>query len=188
LSFLEGDITTRFILKALAVLVVIGSAFAYYLLDAGGYWIKRERLSLAYGGAVVVLIVAGLVASLGFIDSPSEVRATRIDQNQITDLQNIQWRIQDYIALNNRVPEALADVSDGSTLPTAPSERTAYRYEKTESGFQLCATFSRDSLPQDNSFSMPFDKTALIRNPDNWSYTAGESCFERTVNLEATTE
>ncbi len=188
MSYLEGDITLRFVLKALAVLLVVGSAFSYYLLDAMGYWLKHEKLSIWYGIKITVLIVLGLGYALTFIDSPSEVRAARIDQNQIYDLQNIQWSIQNYIATNSQVPENLEAIAESTTLPVAPSERTPYRYEKTDSGFALCATFSKDSLPVDNSFAIPLDKEAIIRNPDNWSYTAGESCFERTVNLTTDTE
>lgn len=188
MSFLEGDITIRFILKALAVLVVIGSAFLYYLLDANGYWLKRERYSILYGLIVFTLIVIALIASMTFIDSPSEVRASRIDQNQVYDLQSIQWRIQDYVALNNRLPENLEALEGEEQLPQATAERSAYRYETTAEGFVLCATFSKDALPHDNSFAMPFDKEAIIRNPDNWQYEAGETCFERTVTIPNSTE
>jgi len=37
-GFLNGELTIRFVLKALTVLVVVGSAFVYYLADVKGYW------------------------------------------------------------------------------------------------------------------------------------------------------
>ena len=58
-AFLDGEITVRFILKALALLIIIGAAFKYYLLDARGYWNTHEEQSkiFAAGGAVVVVAV-----------------------------------------------------------------------------------------------------------------------------------
>jgi len=182
LSYLEGDITLRFILKALSVLVVVGSAFIYYLLDAQGYWLQREKLSIWYGVIVTLLIIVGLGYALTFIDSPREVREQRIDQSQLSDLQTMQWQLQNFITVENRVPESLSEVTD-VTIPTAPEGRTDYRYEKTETGFMLCATFNTNSQPPDTSFVTPIDKTAVILNPDQWEYVAGETCFERTVQL-----
>jgi uncharacterized protein YacL len=42
MTFLEGEITQRFIFKALAVLVVVGLAFHYYILDARGFWLAQN--------------------------------------------------------------------------------------------------------------------------------------------------
>ena len=50
MGFLEGELTQRFLLKALAVAVVTGAAFFYYLKDAQGYWLTREKLSYTYAG------------------------------------------------------------------------------------------------------------------------------------------
>lgn len=186
ISYLEGDITIRFIMKALAVLLVVGSAFLYYLLDARGYWLTREKWSVWYGGAVTALILLGLGVSLMRIDSPATVREQRLDQNQIADLQTIQWYVQDYISANNAVPASLDELTV-PRLPTAPEGRPAYRYEPTATGFALCATFSTASDQQYPS--APVDRLAIIRNPDNWQYEPGETCFERVVQLpEAVTE
>jgi uncharacterized membrane protein len=51
MGFLEGELTFRFILKALAVFVVIGGAFYYYIQDAKGYWLDRDKQSCPSQGA-----------------------------------------------------------------------------------------------------------------------------------------
>ncbi|MCA9362548.1 hypothetical protein KC906_04185 [Candidatus Kaiserbacteria bacterium] len=184
MAFLDGEITTRFILKALAVLLVIGAAVSYYILDAKGHWITHEKKSVRYGIGAVIVVVLSLVAGLLSIDSPAETRELKLDQIQITDLQNIQWQIQDNLTLNGSLPESLDDVS-AIKLPEAPEGRPAYEYHFTESGFEICATFASDSSTQNGyyprSMAVVQGEIPTIINPDNWEYKAGEWCFERVV-------
>ena len=66
-------------------------------------------------------------------------------------------------------------------VPTAPEGREAYSYEKTDKGFKLCATFSRDSVPNEFMDTSYVDPAAKIKNPENWNYKEGRYCFERVV-------
>lgn len=185
ITFLEGDITQRFILKAAAVLVVVGSAFYYYLLDAKGYWIAHEKRSVRYGLIATVVVVMALIAGITSIDSPAQFREYRLDQTQISDLQTIQWQIQDHLAVNGTVPASL-DQLVNVKLPDAPENRPAYRYEVTETGFNLCATFADSSNPEDSLYArsvVPVADGGYIVNPNNWEHESGDVCFERVVKL-----
>lgn len=186
-TFLEGEITQRFILKAVSVLVVIGAAFHYYLLDARGYWLKREDRSIMFGVGALLVVCTALGYGFANIQTPAAVREHKIDQTQITDLQIIQGQVQNYLVMNESLPAALDDLMS-EIVPTAPEGRTAYKYELTEKGFHLCATFVTESQKGEYSYyyeqplSVPVEKT-IIMNPDNWEYHSGEVCFERVVNL-----
>lgn len=185
MAFLEGELTQRFLLKALAVLFVVGAGFHYYLLDAKGYWLSREDKSIFYAIGMSLVVLVSLIYGFTAIDTPTAVREQKLDQTQLFDLQNTQYQIEDYIVRTNRLPETLSDLeANGITLPTAPEGRDAYSYEKTAQGFTLCATFSKASEPGDFSSSMFVDETALIKNNSNWTHGAGRYCFERVVNLE----
>lgn len=182
MSFLEGDLTTRFVLKALAVLVIVGVAFEYYILDVRGYWLKNESKSKLFALIASVIVVVSLIAGFMQVESPKEAREAKIDQEQLSDLQDIQWRIQEYIAINEQLPESL-DSIDGK-IPTAPNERLDYVYEITAEGFNLCATFKTESTHDDYYYSRPYlekGKTMTIVNPDNWEHGVGEVCFERVI-------
>lgn len=184
IAFLEGDLTQRFLLKALAVLLVVGAAFSYYLLDAKGRWITHEKQSVQYGLIASTVVLILLVAGITSIDSPAKFREFRLDEKQVTDLQNIQWHVQEYLALEGALPESLADLPS-SKLPSAPETRSPYTYEVTAKGFQLCATFSADSETKDYYYydrPVPVDVIRpTVINPDNWQYEAGDWCFERVV-------
>lgn len=184
MTFLEGDLTQRFLLKAFAVFLVIGSAFHYYILDARGYWIKHEAKSVQFGiGAVAVVLVA-LAYGVTNIETPEAVREQKVDQLQLTDLQQMQYRIQDYAVSNNgTLPETLEALGEPK-VAQAPVGRAAYRYNVTNDGFELCATFAQPSNPEEFFVSTPVMEKSLIRNPDNWQHGTGEMCFERVINKE----
>ena len=184
--FLEGEITQRFILKALAVLIVVGAAFYYYILDARGFWLKNEQKSVLYAFGAIVAVFVSL--GLGFIniETPTEVREQKLDATQISDLQQIQWRVQDYAMTNQKLPESLDQLAEPAT-PTAPEDRPAYRYNVTNEGFELCATFSQESTAAEMMYqgaAMPIDTKMMIQNPDNWQHGTGETCFKRVVSKE----
>jgi Domain of unknown function (DUF5671) len=180
MTFLNGEITERFIYKAVAVLVVIGAAVHYYLLDARGYWLKNESKSILFGiGAGLVAFVA-IGYGFSYIETPAAVRAIKLDQTQITDLQTIQYKIEEYLMTEQKLPETLNTAFGEFDAPTAPEGRTAYTYVVTEAGFELCAEFSKDS--QADAFPATYiDEKAMIQNGNTWQYKAGTYCFKRVI-------
>ena len=187
LAFLNGEITTRFILKATALLVVVGAAFYYYLQDARGYWTTREKMSVYYAIGMSVVVLMALVIGFNHIETPTQVREMKLDENQVSDLQNMQNRIEDYVRTNNKLPAQVEELYVGVKVPVAPEDREDYTYKITDKGFELCATFTFPSQNPD-MYSYPSDigiigstKTLTIKGGDNWDHTEGKYCFERVV-------
>jgi len=181
-TFLNGDLTTRFLLKALAMLVVVGLPSAYYFYDTRGYWITHESRSKQYAFVVAVLIAVATVVGYFHIETPSEVREQRQDDQTITDLSTIQSHIENAYALSNALPESLDALGDRITVPSAPEGRPSYEYTKTSDvAFTLCATFANPSrqedIPQYASMS-----DIGIKNPYDWTHKEGRTCFERVMN------
>lgn len=181
MMFLEGEITERFIFKALAVLVVIGTAFYYYLEDARNTWLTDESRSIYFGVAATVVAFGSVVYGFTLIDTPTDVREERLDERQISDLTTIQWEIDSYFAQNNNtLPDSLEELSRQSTmLPSAPEERTPYEYRRTAEGFALCATFGAPSKNDPYNYYYGDDSTGTFRNMWNWEHSEGMYCFER---------
>lgn len=186
LAFLNGEITTRFILKAGVLLVVVGAAFYYYLQDARGYWLAREKMSVYYAGAMSTVVFLSLVLGFNHIETPTQVREMKLDETQVMDLQNIQYRIEDYARINDTLPATIEELYVGVETPVAPEDREAYSYKITEKGFELCATFAYPSQNPD-IYSYPADvsseltKTMAIKGGNNWDHKDGRYCFERVV-------
>jgi hypothetical protein len=186
MSFLEGELTTRFILKAATVFLVIGGAFSYYILDAKGYWLKNEKQSIIYGATTAIVIAAAMVVALTQIPNPSQVREMKMDNEMVGDLQDMQWRIEDYYRTNDSLPADLQTLYGEFAVPETPADKPDYEYSvMEEEAYKLCATFTHDST----GVSTEYTRDRIVPGPNfpgnyNWDYKAGYWCFDRKVDDE----
>ena len=187
LTYLNGEITVRFILKALAMFLTVGAAFWYYALDAKGHWNENERASIRAGAFAFVFVIAALVLGFYHIDSPQTVREMRLDDQQVSDLQDIQWRIEAYYEREESLPQTVDQLYDDIEIPTAPEDRDSYTYRITgEQSYELCATFAFATTETDRaSIARPFVEEKFDPNNYNWEHGAGEKCFTRTVSISS---
>jgi Domain of unknown function (DUF5671) len=169
---LRGELTSRFLAKALVVLVISGGVFFYYFVglkkpDA------RSKLTRDSWMALLSAVVVAVMVVLGFahIGAPSTQRTIRADQKRVQDLYQLstqidaRWRSND-----DKLPQHLDELS-GVALAD-PVTRAAYEYHVKEgSRYELCATFSAPSGPDTS-----------IRSPGKWSHPMGRQCF----SLDAT--
>jgi hypothetical protein len=188
-SFLNGELTTRFILKALSVFVVTGLASTYYLLDARSYWHTHEKRSIQFGALASVLVLGAIVFGFMHTDSPKVVREKNIDTTTVAALTNIQERIQTYISVKGTLPDTIEEAFVGLTQPEAAKGRAPYTYTKTsDTSFKLCAEFAYvGDENQYSSYGIDMSQPLQIKNPYDWNHAAGKWCFERAiVALKAT--
>lgn len=185
LAFLEGEITARFIGKVLAVFVVVGAAFYYYLLDARGYWLSHRSQARVYALGASMAVVSAIIVGFLHIETPAEVRERSIDERQIEDLTSIQWSIERYLLDTGELPETIADIPE--IIPTAPEERESYFYAPTEDGFELCATFAYPSYERVRPIAprTSINPRELLIDAYDWYHEAGRFCFDRTINRTA---
>jgi hypothetical protein len=187
-NFLNGELTIRFILKALVVLVVVGVAFIYYFFDARTYWQTHEAQSKQYGMGAAVIVVASLILGFMNTETPSEVREMRIDQTQVNDLQTIQYRIEESYHTNGKLPLDINTLYEGLESPQAPEGRMEYTYTVTSGKtFELCADFVNPSSKSEQMrYSEPMYMDKAMISPSTWDHAAGTWCFKRTVNAPVT--
>lgn len=185
-GFLEGELTIRFVLKALSVLLVTGSAFAYYILDVRGYWKEHEQHSVYYAVIIGAVVFLSLVTGFMNTETPGEVRDRNLDSKQLSDLQEIQSRVESYSILHEGLPTTVEDAYESLTPPQAPDGRTAYMYQVVETNsFKLCAEFASESTSGSDVYypgKMLYTEPQTIKNPDDWNHGAGIWCFTRVMN------
>lgn len=179
-TFLGGEITLRFVLKALAILLVSAAVFGYYLWDARRVGPSKLLKYFAWGASVVVL--AAIVAGFILIGSPQKERIRRFDLQRVNDLQSIQAELINYWTGKQAIPSQLTPLEDsisGYKLPVDPETKLPYEYSKTgDTAFQLCAIFG---LPADDS-SVPYMVAPAGGYSQNWGHAAGRVCFDRTID------
>jgi hypothetical protein len=182
-TFLNGEITLRFILKAVALLLIVGGASYYYLLDAHDHWQRKERESIQIGIGTLVVVLGFAIFGFTMIDAPSVAREVRIDQQQISDLQDIQWRIEAYHQENNSFPANIEMLYRDFPVPVEPEGREPYDYNITGiDSYELCADFVHATPASERSIAKPMvtGDDVYLQN-QNWEHGAGGKCFARKI-------
>ncbi|MGE5540786.1 MAG: DUF5671 domain-containing protein [Bacillota bacterium] len=187
--FLGGEVTVRFGLKVLTILVIAGIAFLYFLADIRGYWVRHADRARITAIVVAIGAAAAVVAGFFIIGSPAHIRQLRLDSERVSDLQGIQYQVVNYFQQKRSIPQSLTDLNDPLTnysVPTDPLTGVSYTYQPTgKLSFKLCATFSAPSPVTEGrgptELSMPAGPDVLT---GNWQHEAGETCFDRTIDPE----
>ncbi len=187
--FLDGqDLTTGFLLKVLALLIIVGGVFVYYLREIRNQIDSRERN--IWRIVAVVVILGSIILGFSVIGSPASQRERRYDTQRISELQSVQWQIVNYWQQKESIPESLEDLKDpfsGFTIPMDPKTKTAYEYKKTGNlSFELCATFDREGMQnqfEGTSMTMPM-RDPYFKINESWEHGAGRTCFDRTIDPE----
>lgn len=182
-SFLNGELTTRFLLKILSVFLVAGAVFWYY------YWDMKDKEPAGmrmFRWAVICAVAVVVVAAFFFVGSPKQERLRQFDSQRVNDLQIIQWQVVNYWQQKEELPSSLILLEDdisGWRVPKDPDPQTGAAYEyrmKDAMTFELCTVFSLAS-----SDSNAFSKPVPVYGPDyneNWSHGTGRTCFTRTID------
>jgi hypothetical protein len=183
-NFLGGDLTSRFILKILVVLLVAGVIFWYYQKDLKNVLSSKQVRILTYG--VCLFMLVSIIAGFFTAGSPLKARLYKFDEQKLNDLRNIQSQITYHWQRKEALPKTLEDLTDsisGFKAPVDPQTLESYEYFiKDNNVFELCAEFN---LPSDfgvigRSLSeMPASKGFY---EENWSHDEGRVCFERKID------
>jgi hypothetical protein len=190
--FLNGEITTRFILKALVVLIVAGFITLHFLADLKGYWLAHPKQANLVGVAVAVVASATIIAGFFIVGSPMKARDIRLDMQRVSDLQSIQSQVVTYYQQTGELPESLETLADPLsyyTVPVDPLTEEPYTYRVTDTfAFELCATFARAGEDMRGRGSFARDVAMPYPGPggldQNWEHGAGVTCFGRTIDPE----
>ncbi|MBU4347903.1 hypothetical protein KJ671_00095 [Patescibacteria group bacterium] len=186
-GFLGGDLTSRFALKILVVLLVAGTIFWYYRKDLNNPLSVGQLRYLAC--AVSLFILASIVAGFFSAGSPTKARLYNFDERKVGNLNSIQNYVINYWQKKQVLPEKLEDLNDsisGFIVPKDPQTLGSYEYIiKDDLSFELCANFNLPSnfgLPEGSNYK--FD----IPYGDNWEHEIGRHCFLKTIDPELYSE
>ena len=161
-TYLGGELSIRFELKALAVFVVSLSLFGYYLYSLRSDYSKKSYVPMIISILATVVVAISLVWSVRIIGTPSEMRAKRLDSTRLSDISRIQQEILNRVNATDKIPADLSELNNafqGYAVPKDPVTKIAYGYTVvqqptfkvnyttnkkelvTPAIFELCATF-----------------------------------------------
>lgn len=183
-SFLNGELTLKFILKSLTSILISALIFSFYLYD-----IKREEVSknnniirVYFYGSIAIAAIA-LIAAFFFIDSPLVVRDQKFDQAVINKFSQIDYAINAYYGENKKLPADLNALANGGSTYyilaadiADPATGKAFDYNlKADNTYELCATFKTVNKDQAN------DKSVYVDT--RWLHDSGYQCLKQRVVL-----
>jgi hypothetical protein len=184
-SFLDGDLTTKFILKTLTALAISGTIFSFYLYDIRRETVeaKKDNVIKIYALASLLVVIVVFIFSWFSVDSPQETRKIKIDGEITNDLNQIHWAIRDYYTLNNSLPENIQMLASDAekrmiTMDNInnPSTGKAYEYTIiTADEYKICTDFLSSNLENKGNDSYAYYGSELIL------HDAGYECFSRKV-------
>ncbi len=161
--FLSGELTLRFVLKCVTVLIICGSIFWYYLDFLQGSMRNRSFAALALAAGIASCCLGVFISG-----TPGVQRHIEADDRRVQDLRTIAGILHDMTAL----PKSLSEIPARPGLRlTDPETGRPFEYSpKSLRDYELCATFSAASAPDTVRYSSGF-----------WSHPKGRACFAFTT-------
>ncbi len=198
-TFLQGEVSARFSLKAVTIFGIAGIIFGFYFIERKKIQYKRaipRKVFQRIGIAVASMILIGIVLGFFTAGSPDTARMRAFDAERSSDLSSLSHCIEAYARDLGQLPLSFADLSQSSQYSYCdqfmrdPETDESYTYsvvtpERLQGSarvgeFKLCAVFALAS-------EASYDTDALVRSDGAsrlWNdHGAGLSCDTATAQL-----
>ena len=161
-TFLEGEITLRFVLKTAVAAILAGGTFVYYLRGLSRDEVAPSAPAPAHASAGAKAAFAGLIAAiltviaLGFWFTGSPMRARMLvqDHQRVNDLTTIYRQVERYYEDKGKLPASLA-VCNTNPATFVEHKRDSvtgepYVYHPVNATtFEVGATFALATAPEE---------------------------------------
>ncbi len=198
-NFLQGEISMRFFLKAIIVLVVAGMVFGFYYFERRKIQYKKDvprSLFKKFGYALTAFVLVGVVSGFIIAGSPSTERKRAFDEARSRDLSELASCIKEYAIDFNKLPVSIDDFNSTDLSYCAgkrdPETKEAYEYRviselknvgfsRMEGEVELCATFS---LPSEESNNKNSDYYMRKYNSKWYKHGKGRDCDTEKITVK----
>ena len=179
-GFLNGELSTKFLLKAITAISIAAAIFTFYFYDIKREEVKgkKDNVIRIYFYASLVIVIAVFTASLFTVESPTETRSRKFDNMILNNFSQIDGAVNEYYRSEEKLPENLEilleeySYIDEKDLKD-PITGEQYKYNKLEDDkYELCAIF-RTSNKDDNVRDYNYK--------EQWPHDAGEQCLNKRV-------
>jgi hypothetical protein len=200
-TYLGGELSTPFALKAVLVFVVAFAVFAYYYYSLRRNYAVKTVVPMVITGISTIVAIGAIIWSVSIIGTPAEMRAKKIDSTRLSDISRIQQEVFNRFQATDKLPMSLLELNNafqGYQVPTDPVTKESYKYTvttqpvvkmnyttnkkelTTAAVFELCATF--DTVRQFDARGQSIDKggvlmTDAMYSVSNYYYDGDQSPF-----------
>ena len=180
-SFLDGELTLKFSLKTLSVLIISATTAIYYFYDIQREKAKdiKDKFIKNYFWGTILLVIVVFMLGLFFVESPQETRQRKTDNLILEKFMKISFALDNFYVDNGKLPENLEELKGDVTYLRDED----IRHNKTnkvieykvldENKYALCAEFYLDNIRADDK------RYSYLR--EEWPHKAGHQCLFKKV-------
>lgn len=202
-NFLQGELSARFFLKALTILITACFVFGFYFFERKRVQYKKDVPSVvfyAFGIIFVTSIVISMIAAFFVTGSPSTQRKRAFDDIRSENLKDIAYCIKnnyEATTLKNSINVfddfTMDEIMKNSCSNLETSDPvTKEKYEikflkddglkdgKVNMIFQTCANFDLSTLSNDE---IKKENSSISNNIDYLKHSAGKYCFKNKIEI-----
>lgn len=204
-TYLGGELSVRFGLKALSVFLVALALFSYYYYSLKRDYSKKTSVPMMITILASLAVVILVAWSISVIGTPSEMRARKIDNTRLSDISRLQQEILNRVQMTDKLPATLEELSNAFQsykVPSDPVTKEAYGYTVIQQPtikvnlatnkkemvisavFELCATFdtTRELDARGQPVATPVEKGGVMATDSfysvsNYYYEGDQSPF-----------
>lgn len=195
-TFLSGEISTRFVAKFAAVLIVAFAVFWYTIRDLKGIYFEKPQLLKLFTYVTSVVVVVSIVGGFFVMGSPAKQRMLRDDMNRQNDLSSIQSQVLNYYQTSGKLPESINVLKDDFEYYNEetfidPVTNNQYEYKvvtgTTSIAFELCAEFDLESVTDDVQGRGGYKANSMYSVDyygfgSSFEHVKGKNCYTRTID------
>ncbi len=182
-NFLSGELTSRFILKAITIFILSAGVFSFYFYDIKREdLIKKDLVVRLFFLISLALLIAAFSAAFFFVESPKTARARRLDQIIINNISGLESSVNTYYDKNKKLPETLEVLKaekniylDAANLSDPETKQPIVYQKLNDKDFQFCATFRLDSAQENNGQAIEASTYPAYKGDK--SHAAGYQCI-----------
>ena len=199
-NYLGGEITDRFVYKALSVSLVSIAIAAYYYYTLNRDYKVMTKKPLIIGATVLIVVFAICIYCVSVVGSPTEVRNRKLDDKSLSNLSNIESSL--YQVYNNSIkyynddksyilPVDIETEDTFKSYITDPNTNKPYPYrvisqDKTKAVFELCPTFASELTKADkgtygSNYPHTIGDVYIYDNNIYMSHAKGRTCYQTTI-------
>lgn len=211
-TYLGGELSIRFIYKALAVFIVAVGVFGYYYYSLRRNYTQKTLVPAIATLLATITVIASLVWSISIIGTPSEMRAKRMDSTRLSDLSMIQSEVANHFQTTEKLPptiEELDNAFQGYKVPVDPITGEKYTYKvlqqpvikmnyvtnkkelTTDGVFEICSQFDTERLVDARGMDIDQKQIYSVSNyyyeydqSPFWNHKAEYTCFKRVISSD----
>lgn len=201
-TYLGGELSVRFALKAGSVFALALALFGYYYYSLRRNYSQKSSVPVAITVFASLVVIVAVVWSVSIIGSPSVMRAKKIDSTRLSDISRLQQEVLNRLNTTDKLPLTLSELDNafqGYKVPVDPVTKEIYVYKVTQQPvikmnyttnrkemttnavFELCATFDTTREVDARGVSVPVVGKGGVMMADSY-YSAANYYYEGDVS------